>query len=249
MIDPALHGRLARRELDLVRSVVGERPLPLWWWRLRRRAHGLLSPERGRPINSQDRAGLPADLEVVLARATVGGFALEGPSLRRLWRDLVARRPRTLVEFGAGTSTLALAHYCATLGPAGARVVSIEQGPEEVLRVRALLSAAGLAGVVTVVHAPLDGAGSYALAGLPELVGLRAKVDWILVDGPGGPPGCRGALAAFIAEHGAPGARWFLDDALREGELRFLREWARHGRLRLEGIVPVGQGIAQGVVR
>jgi hypothetical protein len=45
-----------------------------------------------------------------------------------------------------------------------------------------------------------------------------------------------------------PGARWFLDDAFRDGELDCLRGCHQLPRFAVVGIWPVGKGLAAGIV-
>jgi len=45
-----------------------------------------------------------------------------------------------------------------------------------------------------------------------------------------------------------PDARWFLDDAFRDGELDCLREWNQQQRCSIAGIWPIG-GLAMGTVQ
>lgn len=180
--------------------------------------------------------------------ASVGQWALEATVLHLLWVDLLERRPALLLEFGAGTSTLMLSRYCATHGPPGARVISIEQSAEVAQHARACASEQGVGGPLTVLAVGLDSAGGYMLEGVPELLEVKGRADWALIDGPAGPDGCRGPLLGFLAEHLADGGRWFLDDASRGPELAFLHRSSSDPRLVIEGILPVAQGLCRGLV-
>ena len=46
----------------------------------------------------------------------------------------------------------------------------------------------------------------------------------------------------------AAGAKWFLDDSLRDGELRALQVWANLPGITVQGIYPLGKGLATGFV-
>ena len=53
----------------------------------------------------------------------------------------------------------------------------------------------------------------------------------------------------MLAPYSRAGTRWFLDDAFRDGELDILRNWARQPEFGVQGIVPIGKGLATGVIR
>jgi len=100
---------------------------------------------------------------------------------------------------------------------------------------------------VTVVHVPLR-EGPYDVGKL-GVVPPGGHVDWILIDGPSGPPGCRYWTLPALRGHCGPGARWFLDDAFRDGELAILRKWRNVSGIVVEGIYPIGKGLATGRAR
>ena len=62
----------------------------------------------------------------------------------------------------------------------------------------------------------------------------------------------RGAAAyprfLFWRAFAVPGARWFLDDSFRDGELRVLNHWNRVHGIVVEGIYPIGKGLGVGIV-
>jgi len=50
----------------------------------------------------------------------------------------------------------------------------------------------------------------------------------------------------MLAKFSHHGARWFLDDAFRDGELGILRKWQRLPGIEVNGIYPIGKGLATG---
>ena len=97
------------------------------------------------------------------------------------------------------------------------------------------------------MHAPLSAASRYCidLEQVKRHLDGRA-LDWVLIDGPAGPEGCRDTTLPGVISLCRDGARWFLDDALRDGELKILRDWSRLRGVYLEGIYPIGKGLATG---
>ena len=161
-------------------------------------------------------------------------------------------RPDVILECGAGVSTLVSTAYLASRDerpPRRGKVIALEQGLETKRAVEKRLAKAGFGDLGHVLHAPFDARVSYRYApdDVRALMG-QGEVDWVLVDGPAGPEGCRWATLPGLARFCRPGARWFLDDALRDGELVILRQWSRLPGIVVEGIHPVGKGLATGVI-
>jgi hypothetical protein len=190
------------------------------------------------------------ELARLLADDELGTWALDVATIEVLWEKLQAERPATLLEFGAGVSTVLLARYAtwrAAQGLARPVIVSIEQDAAVREKVERRLASLGMGEGVDVLHAPLSAASRYQI----DLNAIKTRllgraIDWILIDGPAGPDGCRVSTLPDVLPLCASGARWFLDDALRDGEIGILREWSRRRDLSVEGIYPVGKGLATG---
>ena len=239
--------------LGLLRLLRGKRPISIRYWLCARKLVGrsflvndALAPPRGwRPGRGDDLA-VP-ELRTLLQGDVLGVWSLDRHSIALLWRELLKDRPETILEFGAGLSTIVLARYAA-MQP-GRRVVSVEQSLEVKRRTETRLASAGLAHSVTILHAPVNAEGKQQLDGKAVSESLaRRRVNWVLIDGPSGPPGCRVWTLPPIVRFCATGARWFLHDAFRDGELQALDAWTRWRAVRVEGIYPCGKGIATGSV-
>jgi predicted O-methyltransferase YrrM len=136
---------------------------------------------------------------------------------------------RTVVELGAGWSTLALAE---TVARQGGTLISVEHDEAWAARVRESLAEANFRDVV-VIAAPLE-PHPLAPGGPPwyagdALTALPAGIDLLVVDGPpGGDPKVAGsrypALPALLPKL-AGDALVVLDDADRPGEREVLRRW------------------------
>jgi hypothetical protein len=192
------------------------------------------------------------ELARLLADDELGTWALDVATIEVLWERLAAERPRALLEFGAGVSTVILARHAQWRGAQGLErpvIVSIEQDAAVREKVEKRLAENGLSQGVHVMHAPLSEASRYQI----DMNAIRrclggSEVDCVLIDGPAGPDGCRVSTLPDVLELCADGARWFLDDALRDGEIGVLRKWSRLRNVTVEGIYPIGKGLATGTI-
>jgi hypothetical protein len=192
------------------------------------------------------------ELMRLLANDELGTWALDAATIEVLWERLQVERPRALLEFGAGVSTVVLARYAqwrAAQGLERAVIVSVEQDAQVREKVEKRLAESGFSEDMHVLHAPLSEASRYRID--PDAVRRclgEHDVDWVLIDGPAGPDGCRVSTLPDVMDLCTDGARWFLDDALRDGEINILREWSRLRNVQVEGIYPIGKGLATGTV-
>ncbi|MCB1036035.1 MAG: class I SAM-dependent methyltransferase, partial [Acidobacteria bacterium] len=79
-------------------------------------------------------------------------WTLSASCLLRIRESFAKRTIRTVVECGAGISTLHLARF---LAPGGGRLVSLEDDEVWAAAVRRMVEKEGLAEIVTVLHRPL----------------------------------------------------------------------------------------------
>lgn len=167
-----------------------------------------------------DRLGLPGD-----ALPHLGSWKADTGLLHRIVDTIVEHRPATVVELGAGASSLVAAQALRLVGEGG-RLVSFDQHGDFVGAVRNWLADHDLKADVR--HAPLvahDGLWSglwYDLHGVPD------AIDLLLIDGPPwalGPTIREGAARLF--SHIPVGGIVMLDDAARPGERLLARNWRR----------------------
>jgi hypothetical protein len=193
------------------------------------------------------------ELKALLVNDTLGEWALDAQTIILVWEILHLEKPRLIVECGAGISTLALAQYAALATCEGnpCFIVSLEQGFETAQSIRARLSNVGLERFVQIVHSPLDAKGNYSLHNFEEVLAQlpRRLIDFLMIDGPAGETGCRLGTLPMLLDHCTEGAKWFLDDAFRDGEMRILSEWSRLTGVEVKGIYPIGKGLATGLIQ
>ena len=69
-----------------------------------------------------------------------------------------------------------------------------------------------------------------------------------MIDGPAGEIGCRTGTLPMLINHCSEWAKWCLDDAFRDGEVKILSQWSRLAGVEVEGIYPIGKGLGTGSV-
>jgi len=244
--------------LRLLQSIYGEHPIPLGYWLT---LWSLIRPICQSPdplfppyelLQSKGASLQVTELRELLWNDVLGTWALDRSIIELLWKRIQWDRPKTVIECGVGVSTLILAKY-ATLHCSEStnpcRIFSLEQGVQIKQATESRLAQHGLRDCVRIIHAPISEQGQYELDAnkLYEQLGSD-RADWLLIDGPSGPEGCRVWTLPLLARFCRSGARWFLDDAFRDAELRILGEWSRIPGIIVEGIYPVGKGLATGIV-
>jgi predicted O-methyltransferase YrrM len=208
-----------------------------WPWLLRSLSGG--TPERRDALLA--RLGLPTD-----ALPALGSWRADAGFLHHLVDVIEERRPATIVELGAGVSTLVGARALQLNG--GGSWLSFDHNERFASETGERLRKLGLH--ATVRHAPLrapapaDPGLWYQLADLPDCI------DLLIVDGPPWTvhPLVRGQ-AERLFDRLAPHAVVLLDDADRPGERLVARRWQRRWPLiRFERLGGTTKGILVGRV-
>ena len=243
-----IKGRLGRSEgpvplatfLRIRRKLIGTNPLAPTFAEARASAASLQDPAL-------------ADL---LRGEELGTWALGPRTIDLLGAEILRQKPQLVLELGSGISTVSLAHMMSRLhgSSGGPYVVSIEQSSEMAGKTGRLLERAGLERFAEVHVRELADqtigdrdTACYDLSDLGEL--LPGPADFVLVDGPSGPPGVRYGTLPLTLPHCADGARFYLDDALRDDELDIGAAWAGLPGIEIEGIYPFETGLLAGTIR
>lgn len=186
-----------------------------WPWLLRSLHGGSLREKHA----LLDRLSLPHD-----ALPNLGSWKADTGLLALVVDHILAARPKLVVEFGTGASTLIVARALQIAG--GGTLISFDQHGEFVDATRQWLAAHGLSADLRA--APLRPSPGgwpglwYDTGPLPD------GIDFLLVDGPPWTihPFTRGA-ASTLFEQIAAGGTIMLDDAARPGERLVARRWRR----------------------
>jgi predicted O-methyltransferase YrrM len=157
------------------------------------------------------------------------GWELAPDVLRLLSALVAALRPRHVLEFGSGVSTLVLARAAAQLGDCA--VTSVDHDPKFAVATEAMLGAEGTS-IVSLQCAPVVArvrAGRLQPCYLVDPAGIAAlsPADLILVDGPPEVLGGRAGMLYQALEYAQSGTIVLLDDADRAGERAALAEWSQ----------------------
>jgi len=168
---------------------------------------------------------VPSDIEAVLPPD--GELPTISPDFgRALFRLVAALKPRSILEFGAGSSSLVLSLALRHIG--GGRLTSVEHAPKFSAASWNRVEETGIDALL--IHAPLalrlhSQGLLYQYRGLDRLTS-RGPFDFVLVDAPPGVYG-RDATLYQALPHLNPGSFLLLDDAARVQDGTVINRWRR----------------------
>ena len=206
-LDPALGSGLSDWAYRLVFGAIG------WPWL----AISLWGGTKASKRRLLDRVGLRPD-----SLPNLGSWKADTGFLHRIVDAVEELRPRTVVELGAGATTLVCAKALA--GNGGGRIVSFDQHETFVAATAEWLASEGCEAELH--YAPL----AASVEGWPgrwyDLSHVPETIDLLIIDGPPWAvhPYVRGA-AESLFDRLSPGAVVLLDDAARPGERIVARRW------------------------
>jgi predicted O-methyltransferase YrrM len=252
-------GTVARAILRLKAQALRGRAIPLPFVMVVRRlalGEDPLLPRQA-SIRTTGQALRHPDLRALLANQELGSWALGAQTLNWLEDQVANLRPRLVLEFGSGASTLCLARFLVDLhGPVALlRVISIDQEESYAAQTRELLRLGGLDTYVKVLSTSLRTQEIEGLVTtcyempvtLSEVLDGR-KADFVMIDGPAAEAGARFGTLPLARPFLAPSAAFVLDDGLRDGEIWVAHRWAKLPGVRVEGILNIDKGLVVGQV-
>lgn len=194
-------------------------------------------------------------LPAKLGDMELGSWSLTASALNFFERQIRVLRPKVVLEFGSGTSSACLARYMYEVhGDANhIHVYSIDQEPYYAEKTVLLLKALHLDKCARVVHSPLrwqtiEGMETVCYDLPPDFLNILLEgksPDFIVIDGPSSADARFGTLP-LVRPFIKGSALFFLDDVLRDGELRVARLWSHLPYVRICGMHPVGKGLLVG---
>lgn len=223
----------------LVGLVLAGLQLALFWW-LHRRLTAAEARQTAAMIRRAERdyeqvealLGLYAVLPVRTPLPPMRKWAISPDFARLLVETIRNERPQTVVELGAGTSTVINGYALEVLGRGG-QIVSLEHLAPFAERSRSLLAEHGLDQIATVIHAPLVAVTvngeTWRWYNPAALVELPDSIDLLVVDAPpqaGNPqPMARYPALPLMLERLSDRAVILVDDAARDDEQAMLKRW------------------------
>ncbi|MBC9934388.1 class I SAM-dependent methyltransferase [Chitinophaga qingshengii] len=245
---------LIRNYLYFANRRMPVKPYPLSFWEKKKAFWRRFSKEENTLSPSYHwlktpGASIPVpELKGLYDGVILGHWTMDAASMAQLWNRLVQERPKVIVECGCGVSTVMFAKYFSLHRPDGI-LLSLEQDSKEKARLEGRLKELGLEKGIHIYHLPVSGPGEGydfrqfgGLAALP----FMEPFDWLIVDGPAGGDESRYNTVPSLQSMARPGATFFLDDSLRDAEMSILERWNNLPGIKVEGIYPIGKGLAVG---
>ena len=186
----------------------------------------------------------------------LGEWSLSAQTLNFIEERINEHVPQFILEFGSGISTVCLAQYMREVHGSldVPRVLSVEHSPNFADNTLALLCDLGLEQMARIVCLPLTRVDvedtetvCYDLQSdmFRQFLG-DVIVDMVLIDGPISAISSRFATIPLVRDFVRPGTVFFLDDALRDAELRVGHQWSSLPYIHVEGVYMVGKGLLVG---
>lgn len=197
-------------------------------------------------------------LSCQLANTEIGTWSLGGNTLNFLEKQIQFTKPKVILEFGSGISTVCLTRYMQELHGHSDRVYvfSVEQDAVFAQTTKELLESLDLDKYCQIIHAPIceqrvKGIQTicYNLedSSLKEMLADRS-LEMVVIDGPSG-AGSRFGTLPLIKPFLSPKTWFFLDDALRDRELYIAQLWERlFPEIQVYGILLIEKGLLIGQV-
>ena len=190
--------------------------------------------------------GTCASLKNALSGVELGTWAIDEDTIDFLWKRLDSIHPDTILEFGSGSSTIVFSVWMKQNNPNG-RVISIDQNEWAANQTLERLSELQLGKWAEVLVFSQNENDQFIIAKERITSTLKdQKIDLLFSDGPAGKAGCRANTLPDCIPFLSNISHWFLHDSLRDPELEILRNWSAIPGILVEGVVPLGNGLAVG---
>jgi hypothetical protein len=210
-------------------------------WQLSRAKHPV-------PVMASER------VRRIVAEAGTDRFALGTEALNFLDERVTRLRPNAILEFGSGVSTVVLAARMADIHDEDEpRVFSVDESENYLHETHQMLERAGLEGSARLAHREVHEqvicghtTACYAIDDEFLRRFLNEVPDLLLVDGPSGGGTVRFGTLPLVLGHTSVPCTFFLDDALREEEIRVASLWRKSIGVEFAAVHVVGHGLLEG---
>jgi hypothetical protein len=210
-----------------------------------------LSTDSGKNLSDPFLAEKLRDLEL-------GSWAMSSRTLNLLANEISKYKPSCILEFGSGVSTACMARSMQRIYGNGSQplVYSFEQSEQVIKATRDLLHLTGTSQSVYLVYSPLRPQvieNTETICYEPPAAEVRKTIadrapEFVVIDGPAAGDGARFGTLPLAHSLVPRGARFYLDDALRDSELEIAKQWSRLTYVHIDGMVPMGKGVLTGTI-
>jgi len=186
----------------------------------------------------------------------MGTWSMSPLTMNFLEQEIRHTKPSVVLELGSGLCTICLAQYMYEAHGASDHiyVCSLEQDASVIERTLPRLRALNLDRYVRSFHAPLswqviEGLKTSCYSLPPEFIQTISSLrpDFVVIDGPAADT--RFGTLPLIRPYLNSDACFYLDDALRDGELDVATRWAQLPYVQVNGIYLTEKGLLQGNLR
>lgn len=196
--------------------------------------------ERGKEVERMIKESEEASVNAVCLNSLnfdypvfLGGPSIDPHHARYLLFILLDKRPKKIIEFGSGSSTIIVARALKMMGKKPDLHISIDHDARFLKHTKEIAHMNGVVEDIEFAHCPLDSGSGDRLpwyTGIPEIVG-ETKFDLVIVDGPpayeDGLEMARAPAMEYMRRNLAPGSTVVLDDFNRPGERAVAERWRR----------------------
>ncbi len=189
----------------------------------------------------------------------LGLWAMSSRTINLLLAEITKHKPSSILEFGSGVSTACIARCMQEVHGKSSQplVYSFEQSENVIKATSRLLELTGTSASVHLTYSPLCRQvieGRETICYEPPRAELRKRIanrppEFIVIDGPSAEDGARFGTLPLAHSLATAGARFYLDDALRDSELEIAKQWSSLPYVQVEGMLPTGKGLLVGKIR
>lgn len=208
------------------------------------------------PHNNKSLLNAPFLRKNVSAAILKNRMTITVDTLNYIEKRIISEKPKVVLEFGSGLSTICLSYYLSTLYETKDHifVYSIDEKLEYAENTNKMLRDLSLDSCARVIHVDLvereiNGVQVFCYninSNTLDSLLQGEQPEFILIDGPSGGGLNRYYSITQITSNIAPNAFFFLDDAMRKHEMQVSHLWKQLPYIKIHGMTLLGTGILEG---